>query len=218
MWREIWHSWVAVTIWPELQTFEQEKAKADLGTAALSTLLASLAVALLSAVSIVLLLASTASLNSPEALGREFASEAQIWGLVASPWFLGLLALGMMVILPLSAIFTLFLTSAVLFLFSRIYGGRGEFTTQTYLLSIFVAPLNLISTLAGFVPCLGSLVQVGLFFYSLYPLTMALRATHGLAAGRAVAAWATPLAVLVLFFICGLAALIAGISRLSGSS
>jgi len=106
--------------------------------------------------------------------------------------------------------------SAVFLLFARLFGGRSSYTVQTHLMALIYAPYTIISGLLGLIPCLGGLGQLAIFIYTFYLLTLALQAAHDVTAGKAVAIWLVPIAVLVVLLICGIVALVLTLASLVG--
>lgn len=101
------------------------------------------------------------------------------------------------IILPIVCIIVFLLCSLIYFIFANILGSKGNFTTQTYLISLFTAPLIILSLLE-FIPSVGWVLGILIILYSLYPLTIALRESHGFSTARAILAWLIPWLIIVL--------------------
>ena len=106
-----------------------------------------------------------------------------------------------------------YLNSGIMYVSALIFGGRGKFTSQAYLTSLFFVPLALISSVLGMVsviPQVGlyglSAVLLAIGFFHIVFMTRVLKVVHGFSTGRAVAAVLAPL-VLLLIPICLIALL-----------
>lgn len=98
-------------------------------------------------------------------------------------------------------IFTLIISSTVLFIISRLMGGAGGLVTQTYLISLYLSPVALIACVLILIPTVGVILGALIVMYSLYPLTIALKETHGYGNKRAMVSWGLSL---VLFGVISL--------------
>ncbi len=111
------------------------------------------------------------------------------------------IALFLVILLPISSIISLIIGSGIIYLFAKLFGGRGGYNTQTYLFSLYQAPILLLTTLIAFIPFAGALINIAIAVYSLYLLTLALKEAHGYSTGRAVATWLLPIAVIIILAI-----------------
>jgi hypothetical protein len=109
-----------------------------------------------------------------------------------------------LVIAPIS----FYLNNGITYLGALIFGGRGKFTSQAYLGSLFFVPLSLISSLAAFlslIPRVGQYISYAAFFgvafFHLFFTIRSVKAAHNLTTGRAAAAVLSPL-VLLLIPLC----------------
>ena len=210
---ELWRAWIAVATKPELATFEAEKPKATLEKAVVALLISGVISGILTGLQVLLgwsvMLGALQMTDDPET--------ARLLDLI--PWLENLgptVAVAAVVVSPImNVLFSLFI-SAVFLLFARLFGGRGSYTVQTHLMALIYAPYTIISGLLGLIPCLGGLGQLAIFIYTFYLLTLALQAAHDFTAGKAVAIWLVPIAVLVVLFICGIAALVVTLASLVG--
>ncbi len=109
----------------------------------------------------------------------------------------GLFGLAIGIILPPIFITLSFLfESLAFFITAKILGGKGDFSTQTYLMSLFTTPLVVLS-LVRLIPN-GWILYLPIALYCLQPLTLALRESHGFSIIRAVLAWLMPNIILSL--------------------
>ncbi len=117
------------------------------------------------------------------------------------------------------------LASLVVFLFARIFGGKGSFSQQTYLISLYQPPLGILRAAAGvafgLVPFLGNGLSAFFVFatavYELYLLTLALKAVHGFGKFRAILSWAIPLAIFAILVALAILFLIVAVIGSLGS-
>ena len=210
---ELWRAWIAVATKPELATFEAEKPKATLEKAVVALLISGVISGILTGLQVLLgwsvMLGALQMTDDPET--------ARLLDLI--PWLENLwptIAVAAVVLSPvMNVMFSLFM-SAVFLLFARLFGGRSSYTVQTHLMALIYAPYTIISGLLGLIPCLGGLGQLAIFIYTFYLLTLALQAAHDVTAGKAVAIWLGPIAVLVVLFICGIVALVLTLASLVG--
>lgn len=115
--------------------------------------------------------------------------------------------MGTMIGLFLGTIFvpvTFLLGSGLIWVISRMLGGMGTYTSQTYLLATFTAPITILTGLLSFLPLLGTLLVLALNIYQLALTYYALQAAHGFTSGRAVTAVLAPLLLGFLFVCCAL--------------
>lgn len=119
---------------------------------------------------------------------------------------------------PIAAILGLLLGSGFYYLFARLFGGKGSYREQTYLIAIYSAPLSIISSVVSSILILSAvadslfllapflLVSLGLFVYSLYLLTLAFKEAHGLSTGKAILTWLIPLIIVFVIIVLALLA------------
>jgi hypothetical protein len=101
-----------------------------------------------------------------------------------------------------------YLNNGIYYVSALIFGGKGNFNSQTYLSSLYFAPLGIISSLSLYftaVPKIGSyivyLVLLGIvIFQTLFTIRL-FKAVHRFTSGRAVASVLSPL-LLLLIPIC----------------
>lgn len=108
---------------------------------------------------------------------------------------------GLLILMPISAILGLIISSGIFYLFARLFKGKGEYGTQTYLFSLYQAPLLPIASIASVVPVLGGAANIAINIYSLYLATLALKETHKYSTGRAVATWLVPAILIAALFV-----------------
>ncbi len=101
---------------------------------------------------------------------------------------------------PIIVIISFLFESLIFFILAKILGGKGDFSTQTYLISLFTAPLVVLS-LVGLIPIMGWVLYIPIVLYSLYPLTIALRESHGFSTARANLTWLIPRLIIGLIIV-----------------
>lgn len=112
--------------------------------------------------------------------------------------------------------------NAVVWVMAKLLGGKGSYSDQFYLYSLFGAPVMLVSGVLSIVPIVGGLIGGLLSLYSLYPLTMALKQVHGFDTMKAVIAWLVPGIIVAIIAVIVGAAIIAmmaayGLSQAAGT-
>ncbi len=101
--------------------------------------------------------------------------------------------------------------NGIQYLFAVMLGGEGTFEDQLYSAASFAAPISLIMTFSGMIPCIGPLAMFGVLLYMLYLNIIALDATHLFGQGKAiiVSLWwvllfcLCPLVLLTLLIMAG---------------
>ncbi len=109
-----------------------------------------------------------------------------------------------LIVTPIITVIGFIVISAIIYIFAMIFGGKGDYVKQTYLIALYAAPLIVINSVVGLIPFLGGLIAFLVSLYGLYLLTMALKQAHKVSTGKAVAIWIVPiLAMIVLAVILG---------------
>ena len=99
---------------------------------------------------------------------------------------------------PIAVTLSFLISSGIYYLFSKLFGGKGNYATQSYLLSLYLAPLFIVTALLLLVPSIGTWLNIVVAIYSLYLLTLALKEAHGFTTTKAVLAWLVPLMIIVV--------------------
>jgi len=113
----------------------------------------------------------------------------------SSPFF----ALSYIISVPIASIISLIISSAVFYLFAKLFGGKGNYNLQTYLISLYRAPLLPIVNLFAVIPLGGIIIRIAAEIYAIYLTTLALKETHNYSTGRAVATWLVPALIVTVF-------------------
>ena len=95
-----------------------------------------------------------------------------------------------------------YLSNAFVYIGARLFGGTGDFTTQTYLQSLFYVPIGIATGVVNLIPCVGPIAAIGLAIYAIVLNVRSIKVDHSLSTGRAVAAIFVPALVIGLFVVC----------------
>jgi len=177
-------SWVKVTVKPWTLIFREAlTGKSNIATVANVTIAAILGLGLSWLIHLI-------TGQSPE----EFRGLASVWvDEGTSPPF-GSWSL----IVPLGVILGFFDFQIVLFIFAKILRGKGSFSTQAYLQSLFYAPLAILQQVFSVIPHVGIIFFSLVATCSLIPTTTSLKAAHGFSTFRAVLTWLLPILLNVI--------------------
>ncbi|MBN2014504.1 MAG: hypothetical protein JW778_04935 [Candidatus Altiarchaeota archaeon] len=180
-------------------SFFYEGSEASLGGAVRNIMLAVILVSLICGGLIIVLVLVLGVVAFPFMFGQTGALIPSLL-LVIPYMILSILVAGLLMVI------ILFIESFILFVTSRILGGGGDFTTQTYYLSMIEAVFILISPITSILSLIPLLSIIVLLYY-LFLITIALKEAHGYGIIRAALSWLIPAAVmlaLVFFFISSL--------------
>ncbi|MFH1750860.1 MAG: YIP1 family protein [Candidatus Micrarchaeota archaeon] len=97
----------------------------------------------------------------------------------------------------------------ILYLIAMLLGGKGTFTQQYYLMSIFSVPIVVLSL----IPIVGILVSL----YGLYLLTLALKEVHAFDTMKAVLVWLIPVILMVILAAIFAATIFAALMGAAGT-
>lgn len=99
-----------------------------------------------------------------------------------------------------------YLANGIVYIFARLLGGTGGFTTQVYLQSLFAVPLGILTSLLALlnvIPLLGGCISgIAILAVAVYSIVLNVRSvkvTHDFTSGRAVGAIFAPVLLLVGF-------------------
>lgn len=196
---EAFQIWWRVLSNPYVETFRQEAENVSLARALvwmaassfLVTLLALLLIVPLFLIMFVPLLASSPGDLPPELAG-------------VGAFFVVYIVLMVVMSLVMSVVMgpvTLLMTSGVYYVLAMLFGGRGQFEKQTYLLATYLAPLEL-ARLVTMVPVLGIVIYVGIALYKLVLAKQAIEVTHELESGKSIVVVAIPVLAWMLMIGC----------------
>jgi len=113
-----------------------------------------------------------------------------------------------LILTPIFSVIAWLIISGILYILALIFGGKGSYTTQSYLYAIYSAPLSIVTTIIALIPFYGMFLSIIPALYGLYLLTMALKEAHKYSTVRAFFTWFIPiLIVVVIAVIIGVAIL-----------
>jgi len=105
-----------------------------------------------------------------------------------------------------------YLASGLVYLGARVFGGNGDFGTQTYLQSLLAVPTGIVSGLLSLIPCVGPLLALVVAVYAIILNVRAVKVTHNLTTGKAVAAVLVPGILLAVLVGCLVAIVMAALA------
>jgi hypothetical protein len=97
---------------------------------------------------------------------------------------------------PLISLVSWLFGSGVNYVFAKLLGGKGDYTKQSYLLSLYIAPLSIVSAIITSIPVVGVWLSFFVSIYGFYLLTLALKEAHGYSTGRAILTWLIPFVII----------------------
>jgi hypothetical protein len=115
------------------------------------------------------------------------------------------------ILVPCGVVYGFYSFEIVLFIFARLLGGKGSFGTQSFVQSLFYAPLAVVQQLFAVIPVVGRFLFALVALYSLLPTTTSLKAAHGYSMSRAILTWVLP----ILLNIVVILAVVLVISRVA---
>ncbi|MEZ4707494.1 MAG: Yip1 family protein [Caldilineaceae bacterium] len=197
-------TWIAAVSNPNEEFYEAERIKPDanIGTAVIWVIIATVIAAVLGALRTVI------GINAMGGMDQLFSQMdlppevAQQMSQILSGGAGAGLAIGAIVTsLILTPIFFL-IGVGIFYLVARMLGGQGEFGRYAYLLSAFYAPLTVVSAVLGLVPLLGGCVTFIIALYQVVLTYFATKVEHRLTSGKAIAVALTPIILFGAFFLC----------------
>jgi hypothetical protein len=102
------------------------------------------------------------------------------------------------VLWPILLVISSLISSAIYYIFAKLLGGKGSFTQQAYLISLYTAPLTILLLIVNLIPVIGFVVDILIGVYSLYLLTLVLKQVHKFTTGKAILTWLLPLIIILL--------------------
>ncbi|NIM47582.1 MAG: hypothetical protein GTN40_05510 [Candidatus Aenigmarchaeota archaeon] len=168
-----------------LETFKKEKKNANLGEGALHMAVAGLITGFITGLIDMVFGSVLAGQFSP----------------IASAFTGPIVFLATLIFAPIMAVLYWLIVSGVLYIFAMLFGGKGSYTTQSYLYAIYYAPLSIITSILFLIPLAGIFLALIVMAYGLYLLTMALKEAHNYTTGRAVLTWLVPVGIVTVLIV-----------------
>ncbi len=94
-----------------------------------------------------------------------------------------------------------YLGNGFIYLAARLLGGNGDYTTHTYLVSLFTVPIGAVSGVLSIIPCAGPIIALIISIYGIVLNARAVKVTHNLPTGKSVVAVLSP-ALLGILLAC----------------
>jgi hypothetical protein len=102
---------------------------------------------------------------------------------------------------PIGQLIGWVILGGLIFLFAKMFGGKGKYVPQIYLMSLFIAPLMIVSAILSLIPVVGGYLAILVLIYWLYLLTLALKEAHDFSMLKAFLSWFVPILVLVAIML-----------------
>jgi len=186
---EIFEKWINVLIKPK-EVFAEEKANASLGKAIKIIFVAGIITGIFQVIASFILFAFFET-----TFHRAISSYDTFFGRALSlPEYLTLSFVSSIIF----ALIFFLIGSGMYYIFAKLLKGKGNFTTQTYLVALVSAPCMVIVAAINIIPFMGMILSLFVGIYELYLLTLALREVHQYSTGRAILSWLIPAIVLVV--------------------
>jgi len=120
----------------------------------------------------------------------------------------------------IGAIVGFYIYVGIVYLLGRAFGGTGNFGELAYDISLFSAPLTVVSSLLALIPVLGGIAALVLFIYNIYLTYLGIQSGMNLPKDKAILVMviiflvvAAIIACIVLFFAAIFAAIMSGGNR-----
>lgn len=109
----------------------------------------------------------------------------------------------------LGTVLGFYLNNGLTYLGARMFGGSGDYGSQTYLQSLFFVPIGIVTSAVVLVsvipiagPCIVVVVALALAIYSIVLNVRAIKVVHNLTTGKAVAAIFVPGLIVGVIVVC----------------
>ena len=120
----------------------------------------------------------------------------------------------------IGAIVGFYIYVGIVYLLGRAFGGTGNFGELAYDISLFSAPLTVVSSLLALIPVLGGIAALVLFIYNIYLTYLGIQSGMNLPKDKAILVMviifligAAIIACIVIFFAAIFAAIMSGGNR-----
>jgi len=180
---------------PSVATFEEYE-RDDLGWALIYILIAAVAAAILRAIGATLQRA---------ALEQQIGNlEQQFGNSPMLPLMRSLMGGGglvfTLVFTLFAAVIGFFIGVGIIYLLGRAFGGTGTFGEMAYDISLYSAPITVLSALLGIIPIVGGLATLALGIYQIYLYWLSVQAGMNLPGNKAL--WVILIPILVVVLLC----------------
>ncbi len=106
-----------------------------------------------------------------------------------------------LILTPIFSVIGWLIVSGIIYIFALLFGGKGNYKTQSYLYAIYSAPLSIVTTIIALIPFFGMFIAIIPMLYGLYLLTMALKEAHKYTTGKAVLTWLVPILIVIMIAV-----------------
>ncbi len=188
--------WLKVTQMTE-DFFAQEAPRASASNTMISILIMAVVTAILSAISALI------SMGIQQVMGTSVYDQDTFFigmgGAVVCSLCGGLLG----------TVIGFYLSNGLTYLGARVFGGDGDYGTQTYLQSLFCVPIGIVTSavmlinvipIAG--PCIGGIAALALAICAIILNVRTIKVLHNLTTGKAVAAVFVPILIVSVMMAC----------------
>jgi hypothetical protein len=141
----------------------------------------------------------SALMNTPE-----FSS---LFGSMNLTALMVMMTVGMVLFVPIVSVLGLAINAAIQNLLAIFFGGRGYYGRTVYALAAYMAPVTILGAILGIIPVVGQCLASLLGIYNIILNVRALRASHSISTGSAVAVLFAP-SIIVVVLGCVLTLLI----------
>ncbi|MCG8349316.1 MAG: YIP1 family protein [Chloroflexales bacterium] len=193
MFQEMINGSIAVISRPSVSTFEEHE-KNNLSWALIYTLIGAVISSILAAIN--------SAIFSSE-IDPEQAAQLEQLGmdpatLSAQPGGIGGAVVGALIFATIG----FFIYYGLVYLLGRAFGGTGQFGELTYDISLFAAPLGVVSSILSFIPFVGAIAGFVLLFYNIYLTYLGIQSGMNLPGNKALYVVLIIVAIVILFALC----------------
>ena len=103
-----------------------------------------------------------------------------------------------LVVTPITSVIGWLIGSAIIYVFAMLFGGKGDFVKQSYLIALYAAPLMVVSSIVSLIPFVGPILSLLVSLYGIYLLTMSIKQAHKVSTGKAIAIWLVPVVIVAV--------------------
>ncbi len=182
------NTWVNGILKPK-QTFASEKANAKLGKGIINYIIAGL---------ISGIIAWIVAMIAPGLLPGGPTAAAAI-------------GIATVIISPIMAVIGSLIGIGIVWIFAKLFGGKGTYTSLYYLVSIVAVPFAVLN-IVQYIPAVGPILGLLVGLYALYIYVLAVMSSQELTMGKAILAVVVP--IIIVAIIVAILVVIAGIAIL----
>ena len=205
----MFQSWMNVLFHPGEDAFEEEMGKpyAKLSTAIIWVVIAGVIAAVLGVIrmAVQMLVMGGSSMWGPMLKEMPPEMQQQFGRYLTDGTGFGLTAFGGAFCVSLFIVPISFIIGALIwFVLAKIFGGDGDFESQTYLMATYTAPLMIVNSIISIIPFLGACAAFFLAIYQIVLTYFMLKVSHNLSSGKALTIVLLPVILALLCIVCGI--------------